>query len=187
MARTERSSVSVSPRGLGGRDVDLSVVWLRGEHDIATASKLARTLAWAVALDDTDLVVDLSGVRFMGAETIGAIVGTRNALVLQSRSLTLRSPSTLAQRVVELCGLADLIDPPTGASLERDAPGALDSWVAVPATGRVDLAVVTSPKTVHGDDREGAGLPIATGSRPSAAARERADALATNVAGRGGP
>jgi hypothetical protein len=103
-------------------------------------------LAWAVALDDADVVVDLSGVRFMGAETVGAIVAARNALLLQSRSLTLRSPSTWARRVIELFGMSGLIDPPTVAPLERGAPSAVDSWVAVPATDRGDLRVdVSSP------------------------------------------
>ena len=39
MARTVISSGSVSPRGLGRRNVGLSVVWLRGEHDIVTVSR----------------------------------------------------------------------------------------------------------------------------------------------------
>jgi anti-anti-sigma factor len=164
--------VSVSPRGLGRRDIDLSVVWLRGEHDMVTVSKLARTLAWAVALDDADVVVDLSGVWFMGAETVGAIIDARNALLVRSRSLTLRSPSTSARRVIELCGLAGLIDPPTGATLEREAPGALDSWVAVPATDRVD---VFSTRPAVGEDPSDAGLTFVTGRVSSAAADAQAD------------
>jgi anti-anti-sigma factor len=168
--------VSVSPRGLGARDVELSVVWLRGEHDIATESKLARTLAWAVALDDADVVVDLSGVRFMAAATVGAIIDARNALLLRSRSLTLRSPSTRARRVIERCGLAGLVDPPTVATtLERGAPSALGSWVAVPAADRVDLGVeVSSARIVGPQDQRYPGRTAAREGVSSAAADAQA-------------
>lgn len=185
MARTAISSVSVSPLGLGRRDVDLSVVWLRGELDLVTVSKLARTLAWAVALDDADVVVDLSGVQFMGAETVDAIIGARNALLLRSRSLTLRSPSTWARRVIEVCGLAGLIDPPTDATLERGAPSALDSWVEVPATDRVDRRVeVSSPRIAGAEDQKDPGRTAARERVTSAAADAQADELTTQVAGR---
>ena len=68
MAPTEPSSVTMSFRGLAtfaGRDADRTVVWLQGEHDISTTVALADTLARAIALDDADLVVDLSEVQFM--------------------------------------------------------------------------------------------------------------------------
>ncbi len=69
----------------GRRDVDLCVVWLRGEHDIVTVSKLARTLARASRSTTADVVVDLSGVRFMGAETVGAIVRCPRAQLRRGR------------------------------------------------------------------------------------------------------
>jgi anti-anti-sigma factor len=53
---------------------DRTVVWLRGEHDVSTVSALSQTMARAIALDDGDLVVDLSGVQFMDAATVGVIV-----------------------------------------------------------------------------------------------------------------
>ena len=51
------------------------VVWLRGEHDRCTAEGLAVMLADAIAADDSDLVVDLCDVTFMGAATVGVLVG----------------------------------------------------------------------------------------------------------------
>ena len=78
------------------------------------------------ALDDGDVVLDLSGVQFMGAATIDVIVRAKDALDLRSRVLTLRSPSVSAQRVVDLCGLADLVEassidaqPLAGTNVER--------------------------------------------------------------------
>jgi anti-sigma B factor antagonist len=94
-----------------GGDADRGVVELRGEHDISTVTALSETLARAIARDDADLIVDLSGVLFMDAATIGVIVWACNILRLRSRSLVLRSPSALARRVLEVCGLAVLVDP----------------------------------------------------------------------------
>jgi anti-anti-sigma factor len=106
------------------------VVWLHGEHDISTEAELTAALTLAMALDDADLVIDLSNVQFMGAATVGVIARSRAFLQDRQRSVTLRSPSTSARRVLHLCGLADLVDPGTA--------GALGTWVAVPATDRVD-------------------------------------------------
>ena len=88
-----------------GSDGDQTVVWLRGEHDIATVSTLSELLARATAFDDADLVVDLSEVEFMGVVTVEVLLHERERLALLSRSLTLRSPSSRAERVLALCGL----------------------------------------------------------------------------------
>jgi anti-anti-sigma factor len=123
-------------------DADRTAVWLRGEHDLSTTAEVTVALARAIALDDDDLVIDLSEVEFMGAETIGIIIRTRDYLRSRSRDLVLRAPSPLARRVVDLCGLAPLIAPhPTDATPMLEAAGALGSWVEVPATGRVLLPV----------------------------------------------
>ena len=76
MALAESPPVSVPHQGQGelvGRDADRTVVWLRGEHDLSTTAEVTVALARAIALDDADLVIDLSGVEFMGAETIGVM------------------------------------------------------------------------------------------------------------------
>lgn len=116
MALIESSPVSSSVRSLvslsGGED-DRTVVWLRGEHDASTVDTLSEVMARAMALDDADLVVDLSGVQFMGAATVRAIAQARECLRGRSRALVLRSPSTCARRLVELCGLGHLVDPDT--------------------------------------------------------------------------
>jgi anti-sigma B factor antagonist len=94
-----------------------TVVWLSGDHDLLTVAALSETLARAFALDDADVVLDLSGVRFMGAATVDVVVRAKDLLDLRSRALTLRSPSESAQRVIDLCGLADLVDPSSGDAL----------------------------------------------------------------------
>ena len=143
MAPIELLSVTVSRRGLlafARRDAARTVVWLRGEHDISTVAVLAEIMARAIARDDADLVVDLSEVQFMGAATVGVLVRARELLEPRSRSLTLRSPSRCARRMLDLCGHADLRGTRRGDATPpmAGAAGALGTWVAVPATDRAD-------------------------------------------------
>jgi anti-anti-sigma factor len=89
---------------------DRTVVWLRGEHDVSTTAALWDTLARAIESADTDLVVDLREVEFMGATTVSVIVRAAELLRQRSRSLIVRSPSKCARRVLDLCGLVHLIE-----------------------------------------------------------------------------
>lgn len=135
MPPIESSSLSVSRRGdvSIGADLLRTVVWVGGEHDVATRVNLAVTIAQAAVLDDADIVVDLSGVTFMDASTIGALIDARNGLRASSRSLWVRAPSPRARRVLDLCGLAQLIDEHPPPARPR-AVTALGSWVDVPAS-----------------------------------------------------
>jgi anti-anti-sigma factor len=91
----------------GGR----TVLWLHGEHDISTRFAVSDSLDLAFGANDADVIVDLSAVTFIGAATIDEIVHSRNILRGQSRTLTLRSPSRTAQRLLGAMGLANLIEP----------------------------------------------------------------------------
>jgi len=86
------------------------VVSLRGEHDLSTSPALAEALADASALGSGDVVVDLSGVQFMDAAVIRELVDRREVLRLQSRTLTLRAPSPIAWRVLDLCDLTEMVE-----------------------------------------------------------------------------
>jgi anti-anti-sigma factor len=100
-------------RDLGGREAmsegDPLVVWLRGEHDLSTVREVSDVLSRAISDEDRDVVVDLSGVEFMGAATIGVLVRARQDLRSRARSLTLRAPSTSADRVLRACRI-DLVE-----------------------------------------------------------------------------
>lgn len=105
-------SVTVSSRSLPGcarRGPPEVVVCLRGEHDLSTVAELSATMAQAMALGDTDLVVDLSRVELMTAATVGVFVRARELLRVRSRSLVVRSPSRPARRVLELSDLRGLL------------------------------------------------------------------------------
>ncbi len=100
---------------LVSRDGERAVVWLDGEHDIATEAVLADTLAKVTSACDANLVVDLSGVTFMSTATIDELIRARNLLLGLSRNLTLRSPSKCSRRVLDLCDLAGLVEPSENA------------------------------------------------------------------------
>lgn len=160
MALPEPPSVSASPQGSAvvGRDGDRTVVWLRGEHDMATTAELSVIFARAIAVGDADLVVDLSQVQFMDASTIGVIVSARSFLLPLSRLLSLQAPARCARRVLDVCGLTELIDP---SSPELEAAGALGSWVAVAAIDRADhragrSAPAATTTATPGDSEEAA-------------------------------
>jgi anti-anti-sigma factor len=176
MAATACSSVTVSCRSLGSfaeRDADRTVVWLRGEHDVSTVDELSETMARAIALDDADVVVDLSEVLFMSAATVGVIIRAREFLRLESRSLSLRSPSKCAGRVVDLCGVSDLFNPRAADAMRLSVTaGALSTWVAVPTAARAD--------------RRRDSVAASRNASPVAAER-LADDRTTNAARRRGP
>lgn len=187
MAPSESLSMSVSRAenvSFVAREEDRTVVWLRGEHDIATVAALSETLALAVAFDDADFAIDLSGVEFMGAATVDVIIRTRELLATQSRSLVLRSPSRSARRVFDLCGVVYPLDPrrDNGAG-EAETAGALGTWVAVPATDRLDPP---RSKSSEAPDSAGAGRSSVAPRPPSVDAEHGVDARAVDLAGRGG-
>lgn len=191
MAPIESLSVTVSRRGplaFARRDPARTVVWLRGEHDVSTVAAFSETMARAIARDDGDLVVDLSEVLFMGSATVSVIVRARDLLESRARALTLRSPSRCARRILDLCGRADLFDSRrVGATPVTGAAGALGTWVAVPATDRVDQrADESAPQPTSAPGPVPVARVVAV-KVSSVDTHDRADERTTNVAGRGGP
>src|SRR5258706_9868029 len=85
-------------------------VFLSGEHDLSTSLALRHLMAEVIARNDADVVVDLSQVDFMGASTVGVIVRAREFLRQHSRQLSVRASSGRARHVLELCGLADILE-----------------------------------------------------------------------------
>lgn len=140
MARFDSPSVTVSRRDStqDDKDADFTVIWLRGDHDVATKVPLVVTIARAAQRDDRDLLVDLSEVTFMDASTIGALVRSRNRLLSRSRSLEVRAPSRPALRLLELCGLTHLIlGPSPGGNPARiwsRSPGSVSSMLSTAST-----------------------------------------------------
>jgi anti-anti-sigma factor len=192
VAPIDISSVTVSRphvTAFAGRNSDRTVVWLRGEHDVSTVAALSEILARAIALDDADVVVDLSEVQFMGTATVGVIIRAREFLRVRSRFLVLRSPSECARRILDLCGQSDLLDPRIADATPLTGPaGALGTWVAVPATDRIDRRTdASAPVPSSAPYPVPVGRASAARRLSSADAHRRADERATDGVARGGP
>ena len=175
MPPKELSSLSMSRRGdvSIGADLFRTVVWVGGEHDVATRARLAGAIAQAADVDDADVVVDLSGVTFMDASTIGTLVEAGNRLRADSRSLSIRSPSPRARRVLDLCGLAQLVDE-YGPLAQPLAVTALGSWVDVPPV--VSRGPYSAPRSDAHEERsllEPARVMARRHVEPAASRRER--------------
>ena len=139
-ASTDQSSVTVSvkgPGGFAGQTAHPTVVWLTGEHDVANASVLSKVVALTIALDEEDVIIDLSGASFISGATVAIFVRADAFLGARSRALILRSPRRSAVRLLELCGLAKLIAPPPSDAVSRSPDSqALRTWVDVPIAAR---------------------------------------------------
>jgi len=151
MALVGSSFFTVSDRSAArreGSDAEPVVVWLRGEHDVSTDDALCLTLVRAIALDSTALVIDLSGVEFMGASTIGVIVRAREFLGQRSASLTVRSPSAFVRRILAVCGLDDFLGLSRGET-DGVAGNAFGPRVAVPPAEQSDGLPRASAGALH--------------------------------------
>lgn len=139
-SKSDLFSVTVSRRGsggFGGQTALPTVIWLTGEHDVSNASQLSRVIAETIALDDEDVVVDLSGVSFISGATMAIFMRANAFLTARSRALVLRSPRRSAIRLLGLCGLAHLISPPPqDAVVMSHKSNALRTWVDVPIEER---------------------------------------------------
>jgi anti-anti-sigma factor len=127
MAPCGSSTYTIPPRGVvaiqDGR-AGGTVIWLRGEHDLTTVETIANAVAAVMALPSVDLVVDLSGVAFLGAAPAGALLRARILLSARERRLVLRDPPSSVRRVLELCGLGDTVsaDIPGSRGASRGGP-----------------------------------------------------------------
>ena len=92
------------------REDEASIVWLTGEHDIATVPAFRALLAdlAAVAAYDTDVVIDISELTFFDSSVIDALEAGKLGLRTRDRWLSVRGGSPRARRLFEICGSSDL-------------------------------------------------------------------------------
>ena len=88
------------------RDIN-DVLWLVGDQDSSTVPDLDIALA---EQRQRDVVVNMSGVTFMSASAVGALVNSRNLLRRGGYTLTVQAAPPCVLRLLELCGLNDLLD-----------------------------------------------------------------------------
>jgi anti-sigma B factor antagonist len=92
-------------------DVDASipgqaVVRLRGELDVGSAPELSACLA---ALDEVDVVVDMSGLTFMDSSGISALIEAYKRCSKGGLSFVLRSPSAQVANVLRITGVDQVL------------------------------------------------------------------------------
>ena len=100
-----RGSASRGPPAVfSGCEADRSVVWLRGAHDTSTVVALCMTVARAIALEDADLVIDLSEVTCMDATTVEVMVRAEARIRRSAcgRFLTLLDARRLGNEIASL-------------------------------------------------------------------------------------
>ncbi len=81
------------------------VVSLSGELDSANADALDAKLAPLVQERPTELIFDLSALRFMDSAGIAVLLG----VAAKVGAVRLRDPSPAVRRVIELTGLSDVL------------------------------------------------------------------------------
>ncbi len=123
--RTRRREPYLDPFAIRVDVEDSSVVVrVSGELDVATAPLLAAVLAGAEA-GGPGAVVDLSDVTFIDTRSVGVIAAAHERLGSCSVGLTIRAPSPVARRLLELVGLTRLIEDEgaSGPSPRSGLPG----------------------------------------------------------------
>lgn len=93
-----------------------TVIALRGEADISTRRTLSDVLFEVIASRNGDVVIDLAETTFIDTAIVRTLANGQQLLDRQGNKLTFRSPSRLAARVLQVFGLADLIE--TQASIQ---------------------------------------------------------------------
>lgn len=151
----------VGPPPEGWQEGARTVVALRGEQDMSTAARVAGALAEMCAVGQDDVVVDLSQVLFMDAAIIGVLVAARNVLRSQSRELTIREPSRSARRLLELCGLVELVEPASAALAGENGSGATGRCILPRTPRRQGRAGTAQPWVAHRPAIPAPAVPIA--------------------------
>jgi len=86
-----------------------TAVALRGEVDFATVPVLQDVLDRVIADHAGPVVVDLAETRFIDTASVRALARASRELEQQGRRLSIRGPSRMAIRILELFGLSHLI------------------------------------------------------------------------------
>lgn len=85
------------------------VLHLDGELDPHTAPLLEHEINARADAGELDVVLDLRALQFIDSSGLRVLIAAHRELERRGGSLTLRSPSETAQRLLEITGLVDHI------------------------------------------------------------------------------
>jgi anti-anti-sigma factor len=105
IVRADALVASVSAEGTA------AVVALHGEADLFTLPIVVDVLVRVIADSDGPVIVDLVDTQFIDSGTARALARGWQFLDDRGRTLTLRSPTRGARRVLALLGMSHLIQP----------------------------------------------------------------------------
>ena len=97
----------------GTRDGAATVV-VSGELDLATVESLRNRVQSVVEHSDGDVVLDMSGVRYMDSSGLSVVLEIRDLLERSERRLVIAEPSESVTAILTICGLTDLIPVTSG-------------------------------------------------------------------------
>jgi anti-anti-sigma factor len=104
------------------------VVELRGEADASARPVLCDALSRAIAGNTGDVLVDLADVTFLDAGSGRVLAIAKDLLEQSGRALILRSPSTMAGRVLPFFGMSHLVEARTGKPGSHTPPLPQDGY-----------------------------------------------------------
>lgn len=88
------------------READGSTVMhVAGELDLVSAPRLRNAIATVHGERISELVLDLSGLRYIDSVGIGLLVATRRRADAESTRLVVRNTSAAVRRLLEMTGL----------------------------------------------------------------------------------
>jgi anti-sigma B factor antagonist len=105
-------------RCVGRKEMELPVVSLSGEVDLAVAPDLQERLDDLLAQGATEIVVDLSGATFLDSIALGVLVGALEQCESAGGKLRLVVTEPRVLKVLEITGLIDAFN------IESSVPGA---------------------------------------------------------------
>lgn len=88
---------------------ELAELQVRGDLDVATAPELAAIVAALIDGGRRDLVIDLGEVDHLGAAGLGVLAAFAARLRAVGGTVTVRRPSTMTLRLLELTGLSNAV------------------------------------------------------------------------------
>jgi anti-sigma B factor antagonist len=89
---------------------DVVAVFVRGELDLVEAGGLRAVLADACAGPHPTVIVDLSGVSFIGSSGMGVLARQAHELTAAGRTLQIRGCPPRLLRAFEVTGLDQVLD-----------------------------------------------------------------------------